>query len=50
MATAAAYKPSAPKQLPPPNSDFFQFDESLPAEELAIVKKVRAITGLSAFV
>ncbi len=31
-----------PKPLPVPNSDFYQFAESLPAEELAIVKKVRA--------
>ena len=30
------------KQLPPPNSDFYEFAETLPAEELAIVKKVRA--------
>lgn len=42
MATATALKPkAAPKPLPAPNSDFFQFAESLPAEELAIVKKVR---------
>ena len=31
-----------PKPLPAPNSDFYQFAETLPAEELAIVKKVRA--------
>src|SRR5499425_3314511 len=31
-----------PKPLPAPNSDFYEFAESLPAEELAIVKKVRA--------
>src|SRR5258705_2281663 len=43
MATATALKPTAaPKQLPAPNSDFFQFAETLPADELAIVKKVRA--------
>src|SRR5262245_14974446 len=43
MATATALKPTtvAPKALPSPNSDFFQFAEMLPAEELAIVKKVR---------
>src|ERR1041385_4557263 len=29
------------KPLPAPNSDFYQFAEDLPAEELAIVKKVR---------
>src|SRR5499427_1664467 len=40
MATATALKPS--KQLPPPNSDFFQFGEMLPDEERAIAKKVRA--------
>ena len=39
MATTAAPKPS--KQLPPPNSDFFQFAELLSDEERAIVKKVR---------
>src|SRR5262252_7191813 len=31
-----------PKPLPAPNSDFYEFAESLPAEELAIVRKVRA--------
>src|ERR1041385_8925085 len=31
-----------PKPLPAPNSDFYEFAASLPAEELAIVKKVRA--------
>src|SRR5215510_11419575 len=30
------------KPLPAPNSDFYEFAEMLPAEELAIVKKVRA--------
>src|ERR1044071_9441230 len=29
------------KPLPAPNSDFYQFAEDLPAEELALVKKVR---------
>ena len=42
MATATTQKPSAPKQLPLPNSDFFQFGETLGDEERAIVKKVRA--------
>src|ERR1700741_1936665 len=42
MATTTAVKPSVPKKLPPPNRDFYEFAESLPAEELAIVKKVRA--------
>ena len=40
MATATALKPL--KQLPPPNSDFFQFADMLPDEERAVVKKVRA--------
>jgi len=30
-----------PKQLPAPNSDFYEFAQTLPAEELAIVKRVR---------
>src|ERR1700752_68372 len=30
-----------PKPLPAPNSDFYEFAADLPAEELAIVKKVR---------
>ena len=42
MATAAALKPSVPKQLPPPNSDFYHFVETLGADELATVKRVRA--------
>ena len=42
MATAPARKPSAPKQLPPPNSDFYRFAETLGADELAILKRVRA--------
>jgi glutaryl-CoA dehydrogenase len=42
MATATALKPSAPKQLPPPNSDFYQFAETLSADEQAVLKKVRA--------
>src|SRR6058998_3343642 len=31
-----------PKPLPAPNSDFYQLAETLPAEELAVVKQVRA--------
>ena len=31
-----------PKPLPAPNSDFYELVETLPAEELAVVKKVRA--------
>ena len=30
------------KALPPPNSDFYEFAETLPAEELAVLKQVRA--------
>src|SRR3979490_2376236 len=39
-ATAASVK-KAPKQLPAPNSDFYQLVDVLTAEEKAIVKKVR---------
>jgi len=42
MATATALKPSVQKQLPPPNSDFYQFADLLTAEERVTVKKVRA--------
>jgi glutaryl-CoA dehydrogenase len=42
MATATALKPSVPKQLPPPNSDFYHFAETLSADELATLKQVRA--------
>src|SRR5437762_13387226 len=31
-----------PKPLPAPNSDFYQLAETLPAEELAVVKQIRA--------
>ena len=42
MTTATALKPkAATKQLPLPNSDFFQFAEMLSDEERAMVKKVR---------
>src|SRR5262245_11508569 len=41
VAVAAPAK-KAPRQLPAPNSDFFQFAEMLSDEERAIVKKVRA--------
>ena len=43
-ATATATAPrevKQPKPLPAPNSDFYEFAETLPADELAIVKKVR---------
>src|ERR1700721_1480578 len=39
MASPAKDKKPAP--LPAPNSDFYQLVETLPAEELAIVKQVR---------
>src|SRR5262249_2509869 len=42
MATATAIKPSAPKHLPPPNSDFYQLAEMLSDDEMAVLKKVRA--------
>jgi len=42
MATATARKPSAPKPLPPPNSDFYHLAETLSADEMAVLKKVRA--------
>jgi len=31
----------APKELPAPNVDFYEFAETLPAEELAVLKQVR---------
>src|SRR5215475_232000 len=41
--TATGTRAKAPsKPLPVPNSDFYEFAETLPPEELAIVKKVRA--------
>src|SRR5262252_696920 len=42
MAATTATRDKQPKQLPPPNSDFYQFAETLSADELAILKKVRA--------
>src|SRR6266550_845307 len=42
IAGAAAPAKKAPKQLPPPNSDFYEFAETLNAEELAVLKEVRA--------
>jgi glutaryl-CoA dehydrogenase len=33
--------PEKIKKLPPPNSDFYELVETLPADELAVVKKVR---------
>ena len=41
-AAPATQKPPKPrKPLPAPNSDFYYLYETLPAEELAIVKRVR---------
>src|ERR1700753_659338 len=40
--TTASKDVRQPKPLPVPNSDFYEFAGTLPAEELAIVKKVRA--------
>src|SRR5262245_32125459 len=37
MATATALKRSVPKQLPPPNSDFYRLADVLTAEKKAIV-------------
>src|ERR1700755_3694288 len=43
MPTAtAAGKITPPKPLPPPNSDFYDVYETLSADELATVKRVRA--------
>src|SRR3954462_9856357 len=40
--TAAKKDLTQPKPLPAPNSDFYQLAETLPAEELAVLKQVRA--------
>src|SRR4029077_18714393 len=42
IAGAAAPAKKAPKQLPPPNSDFYELAETLNAEERAVLKQVRA--------
>src|SRR5580765_7267883 len=41
-ATRPAKETKQPRELPPPNSDFYDVYETLPPEELAIVKQVRA--------
>jgi len=41
-AVASSFAPNKPKPLPAPNSDFYEVYETLSAEELAIVKRVRA--------
>src|SRR5258708_8361532 len=38
---ASPVKDRKPVSLPAPNSDFYQLVETLPAEELAVVKQVR---------
>jgi len=40
--TQASLEIAQPRKLPPPNSDFYQLVEILSAEELAVVKEVRA--------
>src|SRR4051812_46895886 len=40
--TNAKKEVKRPKPLPAPNSDFYQLAETLPAEELAVVKQIRA--------
>src|SRR6201990_3612672 len=42
QAVASSFAPNKPKPLPAPNSDFYEVYETLSAEELATVKKVRA--------
>ena len=41
----AARKTDAPKPVPVPNGDFYQFADVLAADEQAIVKKVRTYHG-----
>jgi alkylation response protein AidB-like acyl-CoA dehydrogenase len=40
--TSRSIEIKQPKPLPPPNCDFYEFAETLPAEELAVLKQVRA--------
>src|SRR6201995_2998938 len=42
QAVATSFAPNKPKPLPAPNSDFYEVYETLSAEELATVKRVRA--------
>jgi glutaryl-CoA dehydrogenase len=42
VAGVVASAKKVPKQLPAPNSDFYQLSDGLTAEEKAIVQKVRA--------
>ncbi|TDG06573.1 acyl-CoA dehydrogenase [Paraburkholderia guartelaensis] len=41
MSTTAAESNAAPKQLPPPNSDFYHFAETLSEGERAVLQRVR---------
>jgi len=41
-AVATSFAPKQPKPLPAPNTDFYELYETLSAEELATVKRVRA--------
>jgi glutaryl-CoA dehydrogenase len=42
MTTVTALKPAAArKPLPPPNGDFYQIEETLSADERAVLTKVR---------
>ena len=41
-AASTAKTTRQPKPLPAPNADFYELVETLPADELAIVKQVRA--------
>src|ERR1700751_6350223 len=42
QAVATSFAPNKPKPLPAPNSDFYDVYETLSAEELTTVKRVRA--------
>jgi glutaryl-CoA dehydrogenase len=41
MSTAATASKSTPKQLPPPNSDFYHYADTLNSDERAVLQKVR---------
>jgi alkylation response protein AidB-like acyl-CoA dehydrogenase len=41
MSTTATASKTAEKQLPPPNSDFYHFADTLSADERAILQRVR---------
>jgi hypothetical protein len=46
VAVAAAPARKVPKQLPPPNSDFYQFADVLTGEEKATVQKGAGVHGV----